>query len=112
MPDQGIFGSNDILYKVIYSTNPPGLFYKDPPLAEGLHFTRGSDAYITSPLLHPVFGDGFAVFHPTIIEKKLCFIFDIRSIQLTFSKPKVNNNIILFCLSKILLLLFLTLQYC
>jgi hypothetical protein len=92
MPEQGgIFGTNDILHKVIYSMNPPGLFYKDPPLSEGLHFTRGGSDHLTSPLYHPVFSDGFAVFHPTVIERKLCFIFDVRLIQLAFSKQKVTD---------------------
>ena len=90
MPDPGLFGASDILYKVIYSMNPPGLYYKDPPLAEGLHFTRGDDRHLTSPLRHPIFSDGFAVFHPTVIEKKLCFLFDVRVIQLSFSKQKVQ----------------------
>ncbi len=39
IPDLGMFASKDVVYKVIYSTNPPGLLYKDMPLTEGVHFT-------------------------------------------------------------------------
>mmetsp|Transcript_10745 Transcript_10745/g.16311 ORF Transcript_10745/g.16311 Transcript_10745/m.16311 type:complete len:1747 (+) Transcript_10745:218-5458(+) len=91
LPESGMFGTNDVLYKVIYSTSPPGLFYKEPPLAEGVHFTR--DVNVESCLKHPAYNDGFCTFHPTSIEKKLCFIFDVRSINLEYSKTKSDYDI-------------------
>ena len=39
IPDLGMFASKEVVYKVIWQTNPPGLLYKDMPLTEGVHFT-------------------------------------------------------------------------
>mmetsp|Transcript_9379 Transcript_9379/g.17508 ORF Transcript_9379/g.17508 Transcript_9379/m.17508 type:complete len:1823 (-) Transcript_9379:160-5628(-) len=84
MPKLGVFSSTDILHKVIYSTSPPGLLYKDPPLAEGTHFTANTKQ--SSELFSPEFEDGPVIFNPTNIEQNLCLIFDVRLLNLEFDK--------------------------
>ena len=84
MPSLGMFSSSDILYKVIYSTSPPGLLYKDPPLAEGVYFTANTK--LSSHLHSPEYEDGAVVFHPTNIEQNLCVIFDVRLLNLEHNK--------------------------
>lgn len=89
LPEGGLFHSNDVLYKVIFSTTPPGLLYRDNPslLGEGIHFTHAHNA--ESTLRNPAFTDGFVSFHPPTIEKKLCFVLDVRTLSFQYSKAKV-----------------------
>ena len=113
-PDLGMFSSKEVLYKVIYSTMPPGLYYKDMPLSDGVHFT--SEMVAASPLkaisfqgmlsipfcpyialCYVVLLDGMKKINPTAMDEKLCFVFDVRPIKLEFDKKmgdyKVNENV-------------------
>ena len=70
VPDGSGFLSNDaIIYKVIYSMTPPGLYYKEPPLSEGVKFTRLHD--FDKPGKAPTFTDGIVIFTPTQMEESL-----------------------------------------
>ena len=65
--------------QVIYSLAPPGLFYRQPPLTEGVQFTRSIDP--DSPWQHPVFRDGFHTFSQLALEEISCVVFDVRQIR-------------------------------
>jgi hypothetical protein len=91
MPTPGLFGSNDVLFKVIYSTSPPGLLYKDPPLAEGAHFTANIKS--TSEVYAPEFEDGPVIFNPTNMEQSLCVIFDVRLLNMEFDKASASYKL-------------------
>jgi hypothetical protein len=46
MPESGglsLFSSNNMLYKIIVSTSPPCLFYKDPPLYDNVFYTKNNN---------------------------------------------------------------------
>jgi len=79
MPSGGIFGQKGLVYKVIYSLNPPGLFYKDPPLTEGSFFTIKDD--LDQPMTCPCWTDGFTILNPPQLEAGLCLILDIRTLR-------------------------------
>ena len=91
MPSTGLFGSNDILFKVIYSISPPGLLYKDPPLAEGTQFTNRIKP--SSELYSPEYEDGPVIFNPTNIEQALCIVFDVRLLNMEFDKGKSDYKL-------------------
>jgi hypothetical protein len=92
MPEAGIFTSHSTLHKVIASLTPPGLFYKDPPLFDGVQYTRthGLDAHMRAP----VFSDGFYDFVPSTLNASLYLILDIRTIRIEVKKagqdPKIT----------------------
>jgi hypothetical protein len=81
---------------VINSINPPGLLYRDSPLTEGVRFTHLLNT--DSSVCNPAFTDDFAVFHPTLIEKKLCFVLDVRTVSLVYNKSKVRVHVLLFAI--------------
>ena len=87
-PDPGLLGSKDVLYNVIYSCNPPGLFYRDLPLTEGVHFT--SSIKQESFLRALQYNTLFRTFHPPLIDEKLVMIFDVRPVKLEFNKMEVR----------------------
>jgi hypothetical protein len=65
--------------QVIYSLAPPGLYYRQPPLTEGVQFTRSIDP--DKPWQTPVFRDGFHTFSQLALEETSCVVFDIRHIR-------------------------------
>jgi hypothetical protein len=76
VPDGSGFLSNDaIIYKVIYSMTPPGLYYKEPPLSEGVKFTRLHD--FEKPGKAPVFSDGAVILTPNQMEESLYLLLGI-----------------------------------
>ena len=64
----------------MYSVSPPGLFYRDPPLSEGAHFTLDYD--LESSVRAPVFLDGCKELCPAELDERCCLIVDIRSVAL------------------------------
>jgi hypothetical protein len=82
MPDTsgGLFkATNCVLYKVIYSVVPPGLYYKDPPLgSEGVRFTFSND--LDSPAMAPTFSDGFRDFNPPELHEHVYVLLDVRPV--------------------------------
>jgi hypothetical protein len=79
VPDSnGFFSSSGLLYKTIYSITPPGLFYKDPPLTEGVKYTKINDFEATSKA--PGFSDGFVDLQPSRMEEYLYLILDVRRV--------------------------------
>jgi hypothetical protein len=86
MPDpSGMFSSETRVYKCIYSIVPPGLYYKDPPLTEGVNYTKAND-FEKSSYRCPGFNDGYAEFFPTIMQQNLYLLIDVRIIKIETSK--------------------------
>jgi hypothetical protein len=84
MPSGGLFGPKGIVFKVIYSISPPGLFYKDPPLTDGTHFTVNDD--FDQPISCPSWTDEPCILFPGALEEAQCLILDIRTLRL--EKPR------------------------
>jgi hypothetical protein len=93
MPDAGIFTSHSTMYKVITSMSPPGLFYKDPPLFDGVFYTKASslDAHMRAP----AFADGFYDFAPSTLNSSLYLILDVRTLKIEVKKPTDGPKITL-----------------
>ena len=88
VPDgSGVFSSDGITYKVIYSLIPPGLYYKDPPLSEGVEFTRVND--YEKPGRTPTFQDGFVDFFPPQLDESSFLILDVRVVRVV---PSSGTN--------------------
>lgn len=86
MPDtSGIFSSETRIYKCIYSIVPPGLYYKDPPLTEGVSYTRNNELD-KSFCRCPAFTDGYAEFFPTLMQENLYLLIDVRIVKVEPSK--------------------------
>jgi hypothetical protein len=87
MPDQNtFFAERGIVYKVIFSLSPPGIFYKDPPLTDGVHFTVEND--LESPHRMPSFKDGFRTLEPPQLETNMVLILDVWPIKISRDKQK------------------------
>lgn len=84
MPQGGMFAAKGVMYKAIYSISPPGLFYKDPPLSEGVHFTINDD--MDQPAPCPAWTDGFNALSPSQLDEGLCLIVDVRTLRV--EKPR------------------------
>jgi hypothetical protein len=85
MPDtSGVFSSDSVVYKVIYSIVPPGLYYKDPPLSEAVRFTRTND--LDKPARAPTFSDGFSDFYPPQMEENVFLLIDVRTVKIELPK--------------------------
>ena len=54
---------------------PPGLYYKEPPLSEGVKFTRLHD--FEKPGKAPVFSDGAVILTPNQMEESLYLLLGI-----------------------------------
>jgi len=78
----GVFSStgSSQVFKVIYSIIPPGLLYKDPPLSEGVQFTRNEN--LDRPARAPVFLDGFKEFFPPQLDNNVFLVLDIRTVRI------------------------------
>lgn len=86
MPDpSSMFSSETRIYKCIYSIVPPGLYYKDPPLTEGVNYTKTNE-FEKSSFRCPAFSDGYAEFYPTIMQQNLYLLIDVRIIKVEPSK--------------------------
>ena len=90
MPDLGLFSSQVALYKVISSTSPPGLFYKDPPLFDGVYYTKSNN--LESHVRAPAFSDGFQPFTPANMDGNLYLILDVRTIHLSPAKKDAAGD--------------------
>jgi hypothetical protein len=109
VPDSGLFSSRLILYKVIvlqnylesgtcptlfvllqtiFSLCPPTLYYRDPPLSEGVHFTLGYD--MQSSVRAPVFVDGSREVYPSRMNEQAHIVLDIRTIVVEKGKKNVS----------------------
>ena len=86
MPDTtGLFSSETRIYKCIYSIVPPGLYYKDPPLTEGVSYTKNNE-FDKSSFRCPAFTDGYAEFFPTLMQQNLYLLVDVRIIKVEPAK--------------------------
>lgn len=83
-----ISGSPCHIYKVIYSLVPPGLYYKDPPLSEGTHFTIMTD--MDSAARAPVFKDGYAELTPSKMSEQLMVLLHVR--RMLVARPTVSRG--------------------
>jgi len=93
MPQGGLWAAKGIMFKVIYSLSPPGLFYKDPPLPEGTKFTTNDN--LDAPIPCPSWTDGFRVMKPPSLEEGLCLIIDVRTLRAEKPRdPKADPKII------------------
>jgi hypothetical protein len=83
MPEIGgyslLFGTSCAVYKVIASTSPPGLFYKDPPLLDGVYYTKTQS--LESHVKSPIFEDGFVEFTPPNMGVGLYLVLDVRRVR-------------------------------
>ena len=79
------------VFKVIYSIVPPGLFYKDPPLSEGVRFTKSED--YTRPAKHPIYLDGFNDFFPSQLDENVYLIMDVRTIRIDPPRNKQSDTV-------------------
>ncbi len=80
MPEGSVFNSSsNILYKVVASLTPPGLFYKEPPLSDGIYYTKQND--LERSYRAPGFLDGAFEFTPTEMSDNLFLLLDIRTIK-------------------------------
>ena len=91
MPEPGIFTSHSTLYKVITSTSPPGLFYKDPPLYDGVYYTKTHD--LDAHQRAPVFTDGYYDFTPSTLSANLYLLLDIRTLRIDCKKATETAKI-------------------
>jgi hypothetical protein len=94
MPEQsgGLFTqAPSVLYKVIYSIVPPGLFYKDPPLSEGVRFTKTEN--YDRPAKAPVFLDGFSDFTPSQLNESVYLVIDVRQVRIDPPKNKLSDAV-------------------
>lgn len=93
MPEGGIFTSHSSIYKVITSMSPPGLFYKDPPLYDGVFYTKTHkmDAHMRAP----AFADGFYDFTPSTLSSNLYLLLDVRTLRLDPTKGDVGVKVTL-----------------
>lgn len=90
MPEQqtGLFTqAPSLVYKVIYSIVPPGLFYKDPPLSEGVRFTKTENW--DRPAKAPLYLDGFNDFSPSQLDESVYLVLDVRTVRI---EPPKNNR--------------------
>ena len=71
-------------WQVIYSVTPPGLFYHQPALTEGVQFTRSVD--VDLPWRYPVFRDDYHGFNQLQLDDQSCFVFDVRHIKVEKKK--------------------------
>lgn len=90
MPEGSMFSSSKgsaAVHKVIMSVSPPALFYKDPPLFDGVQFTRSHvlDGFVRAPR----YLDSYAEFLPAEMSFNLYLILDIRIIRV---EPKKKNK--------------------
>lgn len=72
------------VYKVIYSIVPPGLFYKDPPMSEGVFYTK-SENYDRC-YRAPTFTDGFVHMYPTQFDESTYLLIEVRTITVEGAK--------------------------
>ena len=77
--------------KVIYSIVPPGLYYKDPPMSEGVFFSKTED-YKRSYRM-PSFNDGFVHLYPPILDDGTYLMIEVKTI--TVEAPKGGGEPIL-----------------
>jgi len=91
MPDGGIFSSFSTLYKVISSTSPPGLFYKEPPLFDGVFYTKTHR--LEAHMRAPAFTDGFYDFTPSSLSRNLYLLLDIRTLRIDSKKGLEDTKI-------------------
>jgi hypothetical protein len=87
MPEaaSGFFSTPPVtVYKVIYSIIPPGLFYKDPPMSEGVFYTKSED--YSKSYRAPVFTDGFVHLYPPILDDSTYLLIEVRTITIEPAK--------------------------
>jgi len=79
-----LFSSTGVMYKVIASMAPPGLYYKDPPLYDGVYYTKNQklDAHVKAPF----FEDGFFEFVPANLTQNLYLLLDVRMVNIEAAK--------------------------
>ena len=84
----GLFSSPNQVYKVVASLWPPALLYHDPPLFDGIYWTKNHD--LDKSLRCPTFSDGYVTFTPAEMSFNLYVIFDIRMI--TVDPPNASGT--------------------
>eukprot|EP01039_Chlorochromonas_danica_P001058 gene1058-1146_t len=90
MPEGTIFSTSKqgcTIYKVVYSLSPPALLYKDPPLFDGVHFTRSflMDSFQRAPC----YTDSYVEFIPAEMTFNLCLVLDVRIIRIDSQKKRM-----------------------
>jgi hypothetical protein len=92
MPDQSgsLFSASPCeLYKVIYSIVPPGLYYTEPPMPEGVYFTKTED--VERPYRSPCFNDGFTFLREApMLNRKSYLVIEVKT--LTINPIKGSNE--------------------